>query len=274
MSGFSAEWLALREPVDHASVNHQVRSELIRHLAAKGTINIVDLGSGTGSNFRSLSVDLPQSQNWTLVDIDTDLLAIAAKRCSETATTSMSSVQLVTRAVDLAGAPPDELLEGADLVTASALFDLVSTNMIEQIARATVTAGASFYTTLSYDGIASWLPEHPAHAAMRQAFNAHQRTDKGFGPAAGPSATAALAAAFKDLGYRTMVGSSPWILDHSQSKLRNEVDRGWAAAVGATGQVPEADIQEWLDTRTNSVDAISIIGHTDLLALPPRPVSR
>ena len=72
-------------------------------------------------------------------------------------------------------------LEGARLVTASALFDLVSGEWIEALADRVVAAGAGFHASLIYDGFMHWTPERPDDGTIRDVFNAHQRRDKGFG---------------------------------------------------------------------------------------------
>ena len=82
MSGFSAEWLALREPVDHRSRNLALQAQVIQFLRQikaidSGSIHITDLGSGTGSNLRALAPHFGMKQSWTLVDHDTDLLRSA-----------------------------------------------------------------------------------------------------------------------------------------------------------------------------------------------------
>ena len=126
-----------------------------------------------------------------------------------------------------------------------------------------------FYTVLTYDGVATWLPETPLNPTLREAFNRHQQTDKGFGPAAGPAATGVLAAAFIERGYRVIRGRSPWLLDASLKTLRQETDRGWVNAVVETGAIDRAEADAWLNAREEHDDAVTIVGHEDLLALPP-----
>jgi hypothetical protein len=53
MSGFSAQWLDLREPVDHRSRNVELGRRLARHFEGWRPITVVDLGCGTGSNLRA-----------------------------------------------------------------------------------------------------------------------------------------------------------------------------------------------------------------------------
>jgi hypothetical protein len=280
MTGFSPEWLELREPADHRSVNANVRQRLVRHVAARSPISVVDLGCGTGSNLRSLAPFLAREQRWRLVDHDVRLLEAARARLRDWADAAEASGGLrldrgpVTLSValcetNLSNTEFGRILEGSDLVTAAALFDLVSHRLIELLAATVAAAGQIFYTVLTYDGTAVWKPEHPADTAMRAAFNQHQHGEKGFGPAAGPAATEALAAAFTRRGYTVTRGKSPWVLDHGFAALRRKLNEGWAEAVRETGLVPEAVVEEWLRHRRADDSAVAMIGHEDLLALPP-----
>lgn len=268
MSGFSADWLALREPVDHDAVNARLRSTLQRWAAGRDRLEVVDLGCGTGSNFRGLARDLGVPQHWSLIDKDAALLELAELRSAERIKAMGGAASATTRIADLSSGDIAELIAGADLVTAAALFDLVSSASIAAMADAIAREGCAFYTTLTYDGIAAWLPEQPCDGAMRDAFNAHQRTDKGFGPAAGPDASQELAEAFARHGYDVKRGKSAWVLDDAYGALRAETDRGWARAVAETKKVSQATIDDWLAVREAAAHAVTIVGHEDLLALP------
>ena len=270
MTGFSADWLALREPIDHASINHTVREHLRRYFAHRQAIKVVDFGSGTGSNLRSLAPDFAAAQSWKLIDIDQALLQQVESRSSECLATAAGRVSFTGVTADLSHADLPDIIEGFDLVTASALFDLVSRDVMDRIAQATAARGATFYTTLIYDGIAAWIPAHPLDTQMRRAFNAHQKTDKGFGAAAGPDAASALAEAFARHGYTVTRGKSPWVLDSDVDHLRLETDRGWAGAAAETGSLAAEDVEGWLEHRRKAVNAVTIVGHEDVLALPPR----
>jgi Methyltransferase domain len=261
-TAFSAQWLALREPADHAATNGRLRQTLLRWLGNRQRLTIVDLGSGTGSNLRSLSDDIPiPHQRWHLVDYDQRLLqhAQAPRR----------GIDLTVHHRDLSDGHIADLLDDCDLVTASALFDLVSTPVIDKMTAQITAQRLPFYTALTYDGIAAWLPAHPLDTIMQDTFNAHQRTDKGFGPAAGPDATKVLCAAFEAAGYQVTSAASPWLLDDAYAQLRLAVDEGFADAVRETGTVADADLDDWLAYRRTIDRAVTIIGHRDLLALPP-----
>ena len=77
MSGFSADWLARREPFDIRARNPSVFDAVAASLEKYSSVRIVDLASGTGSTLRALSARLPARQNWQLVDNDLGLLARA-----------------------------------------------------------------------------------------------------------------------------------------------------------------------------------------------------
>ncbi|MEL6873038.1 MAG: class I SAM-dependent methyltransferase [Pseudomonadota bacterium] len=263
--GFSADWLALREPVDHASVNHGLRMRLIEHLRGRDHLRICDLGCGTGSNYRGLAPDLsPARQSWTLCDIDPALLDVAA------GTEPHDGTEVTTRQIDLNLADLAELAASADLVTASALFDVTSREVVSRVAEACAKTRAAFYTVLTYDGLAAWFPEHELNGAMRSAFNAHQETDKGMGTALGPSATDALADAFAAVGYEVVRAPSPWVIKSEHQALQRALDIGWADAAVASSFVSRADADVWVATR-HADDAVTLVGHEDLIALPPSP---
>ena len=223
-------------------------------------MNVLDLGCGTGSNLRGLSCHLKAAhQTWHLVDYDERLL--------QQIRAPQPDIEIVPHHRDLSDGNIADLIGDCDLVTASALFDLVSPAIIEKIAAQIAERKRPFYTVLTYDGMASWTPAHPLDDAVLQAFNAHQKSDKGFGPAAGPDATNILAEAFTAAGYHVEHAPSPWHLGPELEHLRTAVTEGYAEAIRETGTIAESDIGQWLEHhRANTASAT--IGHSDLLALP------
>src|SRR3979490_1767787 len=73
VAGFSAEWLALREPADHAARSIELTRAVIE-LLPEGA-RILDLAAGTGSNLRYLASAGSESRDFLLVDHDPLLLA-------------------------------------------------------------------------------------------------------------------------------------------------------------------------------------------------------
>ncbi len=276
MSGFSPEWLALREPVDHRSRDRALARALAGRLKRDGPISIVDLGCGSGSNIRATAPLLGPRQAWTLVDYDPRLLAAARAALgtwADSATVdgdslvlskSGATISVAFRETDLNRDLDAALGAAPDLVTASAFFDLCSTAFIETFATAVASRRPLFYTVLTYDGVQSWQPAHTADAAMLDAFRAHQLTDKGFGASAGWTAPKVLADAFRRHGYTVSEASSPWALGASDAALIADLAHGFADAAAETGRIPPADVASWRGITRHA----AIVGHTDTLAIP------
>jgi SAM-dependent methyltransferase len=276
VSGFDASWLDLREPADHRSRNEELSRLVTRHLGARPRIEVLDLGCGTGSNLRATAPLLGQEQHWTLVDHDARLLDAAVTRLAgwaddwerkKDAIVLRKDAKTITvrfRRGDLVNDFEPVFATPADLVTASALFDLASGDFIAEVAAEVVRRRAAFYTVLTYNGLQRWTPKHTSDAEMAAAFRAHQVTDKGFGPAAGPMAPKLLAAAFDAAGYSISEGDSTWRLEAGDEALVAQLVPGFVDAVRETRTVADNTIDAWLKVQRTQ----ALVGHTDTLALP------
>lgn len=280
MTGFSADWLSLRESADHAARDKALLQRLAEVLADRDSVEIIDLGCGTGSNLRAVAPALRQKrQSWRLVDHDAGLLVAARDTLAGWADEAMrdgDALELVKGGrhlrvsfiqADLARDIEPVLDPAPDLVTAAALFDLCARDWISAFANAVARRRAVFYTALTYDGREIWQPPHPADSAMLAAFHAHQLTDKGFGRSAGPEATQALAEAFANRDYRSEIGDSPWRLTGEDAALIAALAEGQAGAVAQTMQVGPEQIASWRAARCEA-GVECVIGHQDILALP------
>jgi len=253
--GFSATWLALREPADHAARDPELLSAAAR--AAGASPVIVDMGCGTGSTIRAFDGTLTQPAAWRLLDNDPALLDQAAHGAGGT----VSTHQIDLRDLDLLP------LQGASLVTASALLDLCSYDWVAGLADRLARHGLPFYAALNYDGEMEWSPADAADADVTCAFNRHQRGDKGFGPALGPDAADAIASVFTAAGFQVSQAHSPWRLGPAQAPLQRELLTGIATAAAEAG---ESIAKDWAEARIAMIASAKChIGHRDLLALPP-----
>ena len=265
MSGFSADWLALREPYDLSARNPEVLAAVLAGFADYPSVSIVDLACGTGSTVRALAPRLSVRQTWRLVDNDLSLLARAA------GTTVRADVQVTAVPVDL-NRDLEVALDGpVDHVTTSALLDLVSAEWLERLAVETAVRSVPLYAALSYDGRIVFDPVDDADADIVAAVNAHQHTDKGFGPALGPDAAQAAIARFESLGYRVAHGTSDWVFGHEDRDVQLETCAGWAGAARENGRLSLEAVAGWLTRRRDAIAAgrSSIrVGHVDLFARP------
>lgn len=286
MSGFSAQWLALREPFDAAARSAVSIAELRAHIAhgtAAAPLTIVDLGAGAGSNLRYLAPLLGGTQHWRLADHDRNLLdtalaatyAWAAQRGDEVARTgalleihsAAFACEVRCEPVDLAQLTAVELPRGG-LVTAAALLDLVSRDWLDRLARRCRAARAAVSLALTYDGRTTAKPAEPEDAAVLALFNRHQLFDKGFGPALGMRAAEAAEAAFEAHGYELRVATSDWVIGTKEHALQLALLEGWLGAALEIAPESRLALTSWHERRRAHVlggrSSLSI-GHVDLV---------
>ena len=269
MSGFSIEWLNLREASDHkARDRHLLKTAAnwLNDLKSKDKV-IVDLGSGTGSTIRGLQryTTLAPSIQWRLVDNDPELLAEAVHRHSE-------EYSIESFLVDLS-ATQKLPLESVSLITASALLDLVSSNFLRDLCQLIKEKNEGrplgFYSALNYDGCIKWTPFHPLDAAIAMNFNTDQRRDKGFGPALGPDATDFLKTQFHSTKFQCLSAKSPWLLGSADYLLAESLINGISDVAIQTDGLTNSEIQDWKTFRIKNVrTGTCYLGHTDILVLP------
>jgi predicted RNA methylase len=265
----SASWLELREPADAAARTLDLVGHLRQALPGAGQQEIHDLGGGTGAMGRWLAPLLPGPQHWVVHDLDADLLAIAAAERPGPAADG-AAVTVEPRRSDITSLRQGEL-DGATLITASAVLDLLSEAELAGLIGACAAAGCPVLLTLSILGRASIVPAEPLDGRVAVAFDAHQRRSTERGRLLGPDAVAASAEEFTRLGATVIVRPSPWRLGASQSELAAQWFTGWVGA--ACEQQPELarETDAYARGRLAQVRAGQLevtVEHADMLILP------
>ena len=157
------------------------------------------------------------------------------------------------------------------LVTSSALLDLVSAEWLEALAARCAAAAAPVLFALNYDGRTTCAPAEPEDAEVLELFNRHQRTDKSFGPALGPTAAASAESAFARHGYRVTARASDWRIPASAAAMQRALVDGWLGAALELAPARRAALTDWHRRRRAHIDAgrsSIVVGHADLLGVP------
>jgi hypothetical protein len=237
----SAGWLGLREPADAAARASELVEQVRRHLAGTPRVVIHDLGSGTGSMGRWLAPRLPGPQHWIMYDRDADLLETAVADMVDAAADG-APVTVEARQRDITRLTADDL-DGAGMITASALLDMLTADEVERVVAACAGAGCPTLLTLSVIGQVELTPVDPLDAEIAEAFSRR--------------------------GVNVLTRPSPWRLGPGQAELTSEWLGGWLAA--ACEQRPElaGPVAAYADRRLADAAAGRlevVVGHHDLLA--------
>ena len=266
MCSFSISWLDLREAADVSARDKTLATSALKWLGqATDPISpdriLVDLGAGTGSTLRALTALGANNIVWRLVDLDGKLLDEALRRHGKNYLIEDYQADLTITA---------ELpLTGANIVTASALFDLASSEFIDNLVDRIDARKTAIYAALNYDGTTSWTPAHPLDEKILAAFNQDRLRDKGFGPALGLNCTAYLQQVLAQKGYAVETRPSPWQLGAKDQAMLTELINGIATAVSEGYGLSAQEVNDWKTFRVAHIaDGSCTIGHWDLLALP------
>ena len=283
---FGCEWLRLREPYDAASRARGI-AETLRRVLPDRPVRVTDMATGTGANFRYLSQVLGNRQEWRLIDNDPTLLNALPVRIREWATDcgmsvtqfekefiiSGSGFECRARTVqkDLADLAAIDFPAG-ELVSGSALLDLVSEPWLQSLAGRCLSVNAPVLFALTYDGRMHFEPHEPEDERVRELVNRHQMTDKGFGKALGPVAGQKAVQVFSDLGYRVQSERSDWNIKPSAQELQEALLDTWLAAGIDIAPEQTSALQDWWQRRRAHVtDGRSelTVGHIDIFGWIP-----
>jgi hypothetical protein len=256
-----------------------------------GLVRVLDLATGTGANLRYLAPRIGGPQEWLLTDRDRRLLD-ALPRCMETWARSAGyetggtghsrwiagpGFHCTFRPLRLDLAPGLGLarlpIRGWQLVTASALLDLVSEQWIESLVARCLAENAHVLFALTYDGRVKMQPSLSDDALITNLVNRHQRIDKGFGRALGPDAPGVTQAKLLDRSYRVSRRASDWHIGNQDAGLQASLIRGWAGAAMEAAPESRAAIGSWCAARLallSEGQSRLVVGHQDLLGLCAR----
>jgi SAM-dependent methyltransferase len=285
-----SHWLRVREPADIAARSEALTRGIAEATATGEPLSVLDLGTGTGSNIRYLSERFAGAQRWLGVDRSAALLAALPERITSWAAASgyeawtdngrcvvrgaRFECEIETQQGDLGTLDDHRIFAGRQIVTASALLDLVSKSWLLALAAHCRVEGAVALFAITYNGRFVCTPSDAEDEEVRGLMNRHQKRDKGLGgSAAGPDAGAIAEQCFLQEGYRVCREPSDWELEPGDRDVQRLLIDGWAEAAMEMAPDRAPDIARWHARRLAHVEAGRsriVVGHDDLAAWPAR----
>ena len=272
LSGASAatlvdpDWLAARVAADDAARAATVNTllpELSRYLIEAagpgGTVQIIDLGAGTGANQRWLAPRLPIRQRWLHLDHN-PVISRSLPLAAETV--------IVDEGVEALGELLTRSSGDRQLVTCSALLDVLTTEQIQAVCRAVIDNRVPAFFSLTVTGGLRLSPADAHDQLLLAAFNDHQRR----AGRAGPEATTLTVNLLRAAEFAVTTQETPWRLtaESGLAFVDQMLEERLAAAVAQDPALART-ATAWLELRRAQLAAGLLrieLDHCDILGLP------
>jgi SAM-dependent methyltransferase len=261
-------WLALREEQDARARSRELALAAAGRIGPGATV-VHDLGSGTGSMMRWLAPVLPGPQTWVLHDWNPALTARAAAAPAPLDREGRA-VTVRSRGGELANLRPDDL-EGASLVTASALIDVLTAEEVQAIVQACSTVGCAVLLSLSVTGEVQLDPADPRDEVVMASFNAHQRRLVNGRRLLGPDGVVVVRDLFREAGWNVRTADTIWRLGERDPDLLERWFEGWLEAALEHRAELRSGCSGYRALRSAHLRAgalSAVVVHADLLAWP------
>jgi hypothetical protein len=173
--------------------------------------------------------------------------------------------------VDLARDLEAALDGPVELVTTSALLDLVSHEWLDRLVTEAAARRLPVYAALSYDGLATLDPGRHARRRRDRRGQPAPARRQGIRSGARPEAAATAPSRFEAVGYRVTQGSSDWVFGPRDAEIQTEVLTGWAVAAREIGESSIGDIiAGWHAGATTSLPGVRRCGSVTSTFSPGR----
>ena len=272
LSGASAatlvdpDWLAARVAADDAARAATVNTllpELSRYLIEAagpgGTVQIIDLGAGTGANQRWLAPRLPIRQRWLHLDHN-PVISRSLPLAAETV--------IIDESVEALGELLTRSSGDRQLVSCSALLDVLTTEQIQAVCRAVIDNRVPAFFSLTVTGGLRLSPADAHDQLLLAAFNDHQRR----AGRAGPEATTLTVNLLRAAEFAVTTQETPWRLtaESGLAFVDQMLEERLAAAVAQDPALART-AAAWLELRRAQLAAGLLrieLDHCDILGLP------
>jgi SAM-dependent methyltransferase len=286
---FATDWLEERYRFDVAARNPKVEAACLQYFAQHPMVSIIDIGAGTGANFIYLSEKFPQSQQWALVELNPNLLKRARERLKIWAAAKGYTVREDGQSLDFRRNDQHiqvQLLQGSflelsqllqpdryHLITASAVFDLLSEQMLSDLIQTFHQNRLALLTTLNYESMA-YLPGDAEDKRWIELYEAHMQREQDFGKALGPRCSDFLENGYAQLPTGlTLRAPSRWQIEPADTFMHGhmlqflEKSLLEMTSMGHSGR----GLNEWLQRKKVQLQAQQLrlsVTHSDFFTAP------
>lgn len=275
-----SSWLDERFVHDVNARNKEVESACFAHFDKLDTINIIDVGSGTGSTFLALYHEITKNQNWVFLEQDAKLIEHSVQRiCKELEQEGFAIHKTDLKIIFTKGSKTislktinDSLLNieryisdgSINLVSASAIFDLFSVEQYIKFDQIVRRHGCSILSALNYTGMA-FKPIEQGDDTCIDLYHGHMLRSQHFGIGMGPNCHRDIKKYYTDIGANYTEGKSLWHLEPAAKAMHGFILEYMDTAINEMPGRPD-HFEDWLSKKrqASSQSSLSIqVDHFD-----------
>jgi len=245
-NSFETNWLDRRYDYDNAARNKKVEEACLNYLQNKTSVTILDIGSGTGSNCLYFLEKMPAIQNWIFVEHDEHLTKYALERIKKHVSELGYSVEVApqklilqkdNRQIEITYITDSFMdldkkvdLSKVDLVTAGAVFDLLSFKQFVDVATIVLENEIALLATMNYAEM-NFSPEEASDVLFIEKYEKHMSRPQEFGKAMGKDCSRSMVKFFKKHQKEVVYGSSVWKLNGDEEETHRHLFQFMKSAV-------------------------------------------
>ena len=232
-NSFETNWLDRRYHYDNAARDKNVEKACLNHLKNKSSVTILDIGSGTGSNCLYFLEKMPAVQNWIFVEHDERLSKYAFNRIKKhvpklgyalKVAPQKLVLQKENRQVEITYITDSFMdldkkvdLSKVDLVTAGAVFDLLSFKQFVDIASPILENEIALLATMNYAEM-NFSPSEASDVLFIEKYEKHMSRKQDFGKAMGKDCSRSMVKFFRKHQKEVFYGASVWKLNGKEEE--------------------------------------------------------
>lgn len=282
-------WLEHRFSSDEDARNPNIEKKFIEYFSDRDTLSILDAGAGTGNNFCYLFEKLAnRQQEWILLEQDNEMIMNCRDRLSVfaqqknyrfsqegdnfilEANNKKAQIQLLQGQLQNIKDLTD--MEKLDVVTANALFDLVSYDQFDTFASQLACYQVCLMATLNYYET-SFLPFSEEDGRYINYFHTHMTRPQDFGEAMGPNCSEEMLDLLAAHEMKSEQESSQWHLKRYDTTMQHYILHFFEHAIRELNlsETEIQDMEEWLSNRkkmSHEHELEIIVDHSDIFAYP------
>lgn len=228
-------WLAYRYACDVQARNPEIEHKFLEFFDHMHHLHITDVGAGTGANFRYYFNKIKQDQDWTFIEKDPHLIH-GCHVCLEKFAHNhqyhlqqegemflirneekKARIRIIQGSLDNIEQLTD--LEKADVVTANAVFDLVSFDQFDHLAGKLTRYEVCLLATLNYYET-SFLPFSENDSRFMRLYHMHMKRPQSFGIAMGRDSSEEMLDLLAQHHMRIEQEGSQWHITRSNTTMQ------------------------------------------------------